>query len=570
MRKHTLTLTLAALVAVSVQAAIYTWTGSGGNMDWFNVNNWYGPVQMVPDVHEEAQINAGSEVAPVVYASVVTQCVNRIVLGNAAGQSGYLWLQNGVITNSPTGTTAEFVVGNGGKGWFRMSGGELRVPRDIVLGKTATAGGTLLMEGGEARPSWGLVAGDAGTGKYVQTGGLFYITYNGAFVGKSAGGFGEMFVSNGVFQVGGTMNMFIGDNGTGIVLCESGVVRVARQTHMARGAGSEAVLWISETASYTNDWGLWVGGLGKAELYAEGFVRCGNGDEGLTIGDQEGSRGYAEFGTNTVNLGTGGSIRVGKGGYGEMVMRGTRVLSGGTAGRLRVREEEGGFGVLRGWGKFEAVQDFLLNNGLVIADGAGEDRDLALNSFIGAQGGDANKMRKTVPNPPEGTNGWYAVNGGRLLMPRVMMPNSDEAQSLNWGEPQDEPVIDLVNSFRMTAQSVTGGVNSRFDFNLLANDRADVPPAPKGMKLIGVWEGGFYRSFGALDVEIRYDHVAARSNVPQFLRWDAVAGRWEKYGTEALSGCRVKAVGLPAQIDGSRLMFALCVPEKDGTLLIVK
>ena len=145
--------------------------------------------------------------------------------------------------------------------------------------------------------------------------------------------------------------------------------------------------------------------------------------------------------------------------------------------------------------------------------------------------------------------------------------------SFNIGEQIDDTEIDLVNSLCVRPESLNYGFRGWLLFSLLAHDRSEVVsrPPPHNKKFIGVWEGNFidYTYGPTIELEIRYDHVAARNHTPIFLLWNPGADKWEKYDTQQLSGNRVKVEGLPQQ-NGSKIIFALVVPDKDGTLMILK
>jgi len=130
---------------------------------------------------------------------------------------------------------------------------------------------------------------------------------------------------------------------------------------------------------------------------------------------------------------------------------------------MEVRRVETAKGTLRGWGTCE-ITGSLRNDGLVIADGYGTDRDL---DFTNLSHVTANSFVNTT------TNGWYARNHGRVKLPDIAAGNPTY-----WGERDNQ---DLVNSVKL-ALSGSGNMWG----TLLASDHGAVS---NGLfKPIGVWE----------------------------------------------------------------------------------
>jgi hypothetical protein len=135
---------------------------------------------------------------------------------------------------------------------------------------------------------------------------------------------------------------------------------------------------------------------------------------------------------------------------------------------------------LRGWGTFDlgGVQSTqsasrLWNDGQVIADGYGTDRDLDLSQFNHVE---------TYDSINTTTNGWYAVNHGRLLLPSIAVTAGNS--SYNWGDDSYFTSTNLVNSFRVTFTGVSEG---KLKAALLAEDRSDVA-AHDGLAFLAVWQ----------------------------------------------------------------------------------
>lgn len=542
------------LAALPLRAATRDWDGGAGTTDWFTPANWSDDT--LPTASDLARINtACSESSPVVVAGAIATN-SQIELGTKAGDAGYLHVRSGGVHNTEEQNYNH--VGRAGRGHVRMSGGQFVVARHLALGTEAGASGTWLHEGGALTNKWGIHIGIAGTGVVVQTGGTIYCGgYNNGYLG-SKGGHGTLIVSNGQFQLGvGNYEFHVGN---GLLAVRGGDVSIGRDVYVADGSNTVAELEI-DSGTFSAGWGLTVGNFGNGRAVIRQPFHAG---QGLFVGRRAGSVGEVILDAVSVTFGTGYPLVVGGAGAGRVFCRGTTFTSDGVSGDLRVRESAEGFGLLRGWGKHDA-NDQLINNGLIIADGEGEERDLDLTKLDGGHGG------PTWANPVEndGTNGWYAVAGGRLMLAAKSVAVTNLPSSHNWGEDRDDAEIDLVNSLRLTFASIPG-VNSSFRFYLLAPDRADVPAPPRRRCLIGVWDGYFNgASFGTLDIELRYDHVAAGSQTPEVYRYDASAQEWELLPSTALPGYRLLCRDLPAAGSAKIGLFAVAVPPLPTTTVMI-
>ncbi len=117
---------------------------------------------------------------------------------------------------------------------------------------------------------------------------------------------------------------------------------------------------------------------------------------------------------------------------------------------------------LAGWGNVD-VNGVFDNSGLVIADGNNSSHTLSLSS--------ASLITNSMDNSLSATAGWYATSGGKLVLPPIHLATGQK--SLTWGESPSDPVIDLVNSVRLTFTPVTAA--GQVSISLLAPDRADIP-----------------------------------------------------------------------------------------------
>jgi hypothetical protein len=118
-------------------------------------------------------------------------------------------------------------------------------------------------------------------------------------------------------------------------------------------------------------------------------------------------------------------------------------------------------------------------------------------------------------NPP--TNGWYAVNHGRLCMD--LKPSSADSSVLTWGQDPNSSVLTLTNSVRLalktdgapTAANATDPIPT--DLALLAPDRDDAPNLKQITgTTIGLWKVD--PSAGAIsnaDITVCYDSLLANA-----------------------------------------------------------
>jgi RNA polymerase sigma factor (sigma-70 family) len=157
-------------------------------------------------------------------------------------------------------------------------------------------------------------------------------------------------------------------------------------------------------------------------------------------------------------------------------------------------------GMVSGFGGSVGDGGSLLNDGRVVADGGGAYRSLVFAGY--------GTFQNTADNPPGGRNGWFARNGGRLVLPKI--PIAPGTHTYTWGESADDPTIDLVNSVRVTLHDARAP--GKLDISLLDKTRPEVPALPAGHTFIGVWsfDAGVTGASGA-DLTVRYDDRLAAS-----------------------------------------------------------
>ncbi len=279
---------------------------------------------------------------------------------------------------------------------------------------------TYELRGGLFSPTFFSV-GVSGTGTVVQTGGVLEILGGQpTTLGVNSGSVGNYRLENGTLK---SYALYVGDHGQGVFT----------QTGGTNSTGS-FFLVPRRTNGVCNLWG------GVAYVGTNGY----SSGQYIAIGFDEGSVGTFNFGTTN----SSGVIRQEPGSSGAFLI---------------VRRKESASATLRGWGVCE-LTSYLKNDGVVIADGYGTDRDL-----------DFSAMSSVAANsfPNTSTNGWYARDHGRLRLPPITAGNP-----VYWG---DATAQDLVNSVKLELTG-TGSVTGA----LLAVDHTLVNPGL--YKPVGVWE----------------------------------------------------------------------------------
>ena len=154
-------------------------------------------------------------------------------------------------------------------------------------------------------------------------------------------------------------------------------------------------------------------------------------------------------------------------------------------------------GRISGWGSVRKVDSTLRIRffGQVIADGEGEARDLNMASFRTVGTNNTENLNGC------GTNGWFAVNKGRLIYPRAQ--NCSGASHPTIGDYPNRAEPTVMNSFRYTLDKPRPE-GTYYNFaELYAPDREDIPrglPVRGRDVIAGVWRFGLSSASGA-DIE---------------------------------------------------------------------
>ncbi len=524
---------LAVFGAQALAAPIYR---IAGDTDWFTLGSWSSG--LVPTSSDDVYIgDTGYLGTATVNIAAAGALANSVTLGKSDGSS------SGTLRLQPGGTLAltfpggSLTVGGQGTGAFVQTGGTLFSHQTLVRGTFDQTGGTATSylhnvtdnQGGEARQTLGpgasfssivTVVGMAepgegwipGAGRFDQAGGTHTIVSTegagGLTVGYLPGGTGVYTLSGADAQLA-TPAAAVGFQGTGTFLHSAG-------THLITSDGFLADL----TGSTTLPPALGIG-VG-AQYFGTGSYQLTGG--ALTV-------------TRTPSLQIvpfGASIWMGIGGTGTLLLgdaNGTGALSetdppeptGAELGVSLLLRPPLGPGLttsaatVRGWGTV-GLTGTLYNDGRVIADGYGQDRDLDLRSFslvTSSVGPDSASLLQG-----DGTQaGWYAQNHGRLLLPTYT-----QGDTVFWGtgimaeQPYPGFPVNALQVYFEGLPEPPAGPAPAFlqeapplSIALLAPDHGAVPAGTTGT-ILGIWEiamDGVLPDGAYAGLAFRYDDLLA-------------------------------------------------------------
>lgn len=471
-------------------------------------------------------------------------------IGHVEGGRGLLDLESGRVL------TRYLMVGLNGEGVVTNRGGFIGLKdwnaRMVVgayaggVGRYVQTDGALGCEPGDNVGGTALVAGHNGVGTIELSGGT---VSNRVTLGTKTGGLGELFVSGG--EVLGRVDIGAETNGTGRLTVSGGELHSVVNIGV-RGRGyalfdAPYSLWadvrvgqqeggfgiVTNTEPVTMKYSgktLYLGVYGEGHWHAQAnldlaYVKVSgstNATSTLTV---------YENATNSVavqmNIGgapyppemkDGASENFNVPGRGECILKGGAIRfsdPGYSKQNLflgRTAEQfPGAFGILRGYGDVLPAGSgktnvrMAIGGGQVIADGMGEERTLNLNAVV--------NVTNTVATGPDGTNGWYAVNKGRVFFPRTWY-GSGTSFTRCFGDAPYATVPGLVNSLCFTIRQSAQN-NNYFRGGAYAADRSDVhaDELPPNDGIAGFWKLGVFstlddmgrRSFTDIDLTFRYD-----------------------------------------------------------------
>jgi RNA polymerase sigma factor (sigma-70 family) len=415
--------------------------------------------------------------------------------------------------------TQRLVVGDRQNGRVTQSGGSVDAG-EIVLGSRANARGAYQVTGDASVRADQLTVAAAGQGRWTQDAGRTQVD-GPLVVGRYAGADGMVELQGGTIQA---LALDVGRAGTGVFDQAGGAldVRAGYSTYAAADRAAAASLPSSlvpgqlALAADAGGFGGYTlsGGTANVDAFVVGGAGVAMFDQTggelnvtrFTVGDRSKSRGTVAARGGRLNFVPGtlndGVLIVGREGDGMLALgnaQGTPYVSDAAADGtpLIVRAKRAGEGTIHGWGRVQLSGAFV-QNGRVVADGYGVDRTLDFSSVAG--------VTNTIDNPlADGLNGWYARDKGMLRLPPL---NVQSPGLYTWGENPADPVIDLVNSVRLSVLDLKSPGEATIA--LLAGDRTDAPAIPDAARTIGLWrmDGAGGLKLGASELLVRVDDAA--------------------------------------------------------------
>lgn len=387
---------------------------------------------------------------------------------------------------------SRLVVGDASDGNFVLQSGTVQAEQ-VVVGNQKRSHGTMRIEQGGSLRASEIVVGNAGIGNITQLGGSV--------------------VASG--QTPGTLTLGAEPSGAGTYVQQDGDLFADTLTVGAKGTGTFNL--VGGTAAIS------VGQTGSAET-GHGTINVTGGSL-VTVTPSTPAIVYAILtGTSVSPVPPPAPVlAVGGAGAGTLVLQQDSAQSiitetPGTQGsNLIVRSSESGKGTVIGYGKVDLTGQVIMNS-RIIADGKGTSQTLDLSS--------ASRVTSTIDNPAQnGTNGFYARNGGKLKLPSIKVTGD---YSYTWGEENFDASIDLVNSVRFRPD--IGSEAGYVDIALLDPTARNIPALPGGRSAIGLWELDSTVDLTSLNLMIRYDDALAGSmhlSENDLALWVYEANQWQ-------------------------------------------
>ena len=255
----------------------------------------------------------------------VTTTSGRVILGEQAGVSGTLTVNNALVAS---GTTAW--IGDGGVGTLNIGAGGSFNSGGLILGRTSGSTGTVTVSGAGALLGGNvndIAVGYGGTGSLLVDNGGSVLTLADLLIGAQTGSTGTVEVTGAGSNLKST-NIIVGRLGQGEMTVANGAdVTSTAQVTLGQQAGISGTLTVNN-ALVTSGATAWIGnaGVGTLNIGAGGsFV----GNQGLILGRTSGSMGTATVsGAGALLSGGGNDIVVGNSGAGSLLVNnGGRVLT---------------------------------------------------------------------------------------------------------------------------------------------------------------------------------------------------------------------------------------------------
>ena len=520
-----------------------------------------------------------------------------ISMANKAGKVGELIIEDGGNL-SATNSGSRILVGNNGTGIVTQVGGSVSVPI-LQLGSGAQSYGIYEMQGGELNNlQVARIGQNNGKGFFSISGGS--INCSSLYAGYDTNATGAISFTGGSLTA---VFLCVGRYGSGVVTNDGGTVDVSKSIAVPSYQSGNGLLVHKSgslkvtTAEGTNSKGIYVGYKGIGRLVAESDFFSPRLMAGLN-----GGTGVIEIiGCTYSNLWTSTALHepiiIGGESFWETNSsphtynsKGTLILRDGmikVVGQkcIIIRATEDCSGELRGWGSvtntllpsttgglYEGYY-FIRNNGTVIADGEGEERDLNLSSMLQAS--------HTFSNTIDGKTGWYAINKGRLRFPQLNFANLGSSYSHTYGAYKGataDAVSLPINSVRAAfsgAENVQGVVINKngdyyagYDYELYATNRTDIPAGLPAKGVLSVWRLSS-PGFETVSLEVRYDvnYVPANQGIALFHK---TSDGWRKIGSGNAETAALTANGVTPQPDDGNLGWFASVLMPKGFVVIMR
>lgn len=557
-----------AAVAARAEDKWFSVSSAGGNRFWDAAAGWQ-PTAALPTEVDAVNLNSSvtSPASPLMITNGVQAIAKTIRLATLASPS---YATEGRIPS------------------LHISGGQLASATDwqdsIAVGHHTNGYGLLTLSGGRLANA-GMTVGYNGIGVVTNAGGTVDLGDTGILLGLNAPGRGTYVQEGGAFTGGVT----VGYAGTGVLIYAGGILVTRGSVYVGRSTGSEGLLdvrapGVNVGAGQT----LFIGYSGRgvleqrASLSADYLKIGGNTNVTSVMTVYAGA-------TNTVNnsCNVGGYLLSVEGGTADKTGNGVLMLKGGVlyivnstlSEKLMVGRQAESRGRIQGWGRISHPTSgttnirLVLGEGVIQADGEGVARTLDLNEIVSTS--------NNVPNGASGTNGWYAVNKGRVLFPRTWFNNGSSSPVRCLGDWSGNAVPGLVNSVHAAFTGVTDG-NNFWRGGVCAPDRDDIPEGlPSDVTAIGVWMLGLYKDltswtanqaapFSTVTLTFRYDQTRVKSH-QRLILYRHTASGWSRVETVASSESCVMTAAPLVRLSGADAnigWFAL-VTRDGGTLVTV-
>ena len=343
-------------------------------------------------------------------------------------------------------------------------------------------------------------------------------------VGYGAGGFGLMRIGEGAVIT--NANVTIGYQGIGVVTNSGGSLYLSPYRDLIIGAEQTGVgTYVQNSGSLSaNSLLCGFGGRGTATFHSNmqlTYLKIGgslNNVSEMTLLEGATTRveGSASVGGYPMPLKGGGTTDYS--GYGLLTLRGGTLHFYNTASseNFFLGQYADGWGCLRGYGKIAPKTTGATNirlgcgNCIICADGEGVERALDLNECVNI----TNYFGES--NVATSTNGWYAVNKGRVRFPRSWFSTASAERCI--GDSPYAATPRFVNSMRCSFTGVSGNATF-FRGGLYATDCESIPAGLPPGDVIGVWAFGLFNtvngntkvSFSTALPTFRYDHTKVRA-----------------------------------------------------------